>query len=528
MSKRLNWKKLLSTKRVSDFGPCKLTKSKKSQFVDIRSPFERDFDQLIFCYPFRRLQDKTQVIPFPEFDFVHTRLTHSLEVASVGRSLGKMAAGFIFNELPSSFIKEMRFCQNDIGTLVASACLAHDIGNPPFGHSGEKSISYYFTDIDATLQPYNLNHPSYRGQSKKRHCFFSEEGDKFISHDEFVYNTKKWSDLINFEGNANGFRIITNNCERGVNPTAALLGTVSKYPRESWLVKDPFQGLSPTNQPKSQSKYGLFQEQRTLFKEVATNLGLIPIAGVSKYDIAFRRHPLAFLMEAADDIANQIIDFEDGCRLGLIVFDKNYTLKVGSSNIIDSPVNILLSIAKLDASFELEKVKDNIDFKASISYLRAKVINVLVHNTFAIFAENYESIMNGTFDKALLDCVQNKIIVKNLKHMRALVRDCVYNYRPVLESEASGFEVMSSLIESLAVTSNLCIACGEIATPRQSKLQNLLPVEFRPKIEEGFEDLTFDIIYERLLKVLDYVSGMTDNYAVGLYRRIKGTSLPRL
>lgn len=532
MRTRLDWEKLLSTKRVSDFDECRLTPQKQSQFEDPRSAFERDYDQLIFSYPFRRLQDKTQVIPFPEFDFVHTRLTHSLEVASVGRSFGKLAASIIFKELSADFIKQNKLCPSDIGALVGASCLAHDIGNPPFGHSGEDSISYYFSDIDQSIQPFNILHPNFVRQENTE-CYFTTYDYESKQHTEFSFSekgifpdTKKWCDLIKFEGNANGFRIITRNCERGINPTAALIGTFSKYPRESWLVLDPFSGLEKKDKPKSQLKYSFFQEQRELFKAISEDIGLIKIEGISEYDIAYRRHPLTFLMEAADDIAYQMIDFEDGCRLKLIDFDKEYIFIVDKKEIRKTPKSILQSIAELDNAFDIDKLNKAKDFKESISYLRAKVINVLIHSAFEIFTENYEGIMAGTFDKALVDCIKNSVVCKSLGEMKSLVREHVYNYKPVLESEASGFEVMSSLIESFAITSNICISCGDRETPKQLKLKSLLPKEFRPEEEVTDGNLTFDEKYKRVLKILDYVSGMTDNYAVSLFRRIKGISLP--
>lgn len=536
MAKRLNWEKLLSTKRVSDFDTCKLSKQNKSQFSDPRSAFERDYDQLVFSYPFRRLQDKTQVIPFPEFDFVHTRLTHSLEVASVGRSLGKLASKFVFSEISKSFVTENNICPGDIGALVAAACLAHDIGNPPFGHSGEDSISFYFSESGHSIRPMNLISPTFKLTEKKTH-FISHEynfnGDKYEEVEkkydkQTIYqNTKKWSDLIKFEGNANGFRIITRNCERGINPTAALLGAFSKYPRESFLVKDPFAGIEKSKRPKSQTKYGFFQEQRNLFNDIATHLGLIKVSGIDENDIAFKRHPLTFLVEAADDISYQIIDFEDGCRLNLIDFDKEYILETKTKrNIKKSPKDILIGIASIDKSFDKSKLENMSDFKEAISYLRSKVINVLVHTVFDVFAKNYEAIMLGEFDNALIECIDNKSISDNLRLMKELVKKQVYNYKPVLESEASGFEVMSALIESFAVTTNICISCGDKETPKQKKLKSLLPKEYQPKDEKEDGNLSFDEVYERVLKILDYVSGMTDNYAISLYRRIKGISLP--
>lgn len=456
MTNRMNWKQLLSTKRVADYTKCE-TKYLKSQYLDPRSAFEKDYDQLTFSYPFRRLQDKTQVIPFPKYDFVHTRLTHSLEVASVGRSFGKMAAERIFKELEDE--TEQKLEKSDIGALVAAACLAHDIGNPPFGHSGEDSISYYFLQKDRNFRPH------FKVENRK---FYRDEYDpnlkiwfkaEFEPCDDDIFVIKAWKDLSQFEGNANGFRILTRNCDRGINPTLALLGVFTKYPRESFLINDPFEGIEKKNRPKSQTKYGFFNEQADIFKFAAEQLGLIRIAGINEKDIAFCRHPLAFLMEASDDIAYGMIDFEDGCRLGLIDFDKKYnTIKVRKKDnsvkevkLDKSPKEILISIAKIDTSFDEEKLSSFGDFKQEISYLRSKVINVLIHECYKVFEEEYENIMTGNFDKALIDCLPSHEIKKCLEQMSDLVRRFVYNYPPVLESEASGFEVMEHLINSFAM-----------------------------------------------------------------------------
>ncbi|MFT4155144.1 dGTP triphosphohydrolase [Parafilimonas sp.] len=534
MKKRMTWKLLLSTKRVADYTKCE-TKFLPSQYTDPRSPFEKDHDQLTFSYPFRRLQDKTQVIPFPKYDFVHTRLTHSLEVASVGRSFGKMAADLIFEELGEDIIKQLNINKSDIGALVAAACLAHDIGNPPFGHSGEDSISHYFLQRDSNFKP---NFKFKNGKVCKEK--YDANQNKFISiesqptDDEAAY-MKKWKDLSQFEGNANGFRILTKNCDKGINPTLALLGVFTKYPRESFLLLDPFEVTDKAKKPKSQTKYGFFQEQADVFKFVANELGLIKVDGIDENDIAYYRHPLAFLMEASDDIAYGMIDFEDGCRLGLIDFEKKYQkIKVRKKdNLVKevslnkSPKEILISIAQLDTSFDKEKLASLADFKQEISYLRSKVINVLIHECFAIFRTEYENIMTGKFDKALLDCIMNSEIKESLDQMQSLVRKFIYNYPPVLESEASGFEVMEHLINSFAIISNICFSCGDEETPKDQKLRSLLPDEFQPVAEKEIEQLSHDEKYQRVLSVLDYISGMTDNYAISLYRKIKGISVER-
>ena len=514
-NKRMDWKKLLSTKRVSELEGNK--KDKPSQFNDPRSPFERDFDQITFSYPFRRLQDKTQVIPFPEFDFVHTRLTHSLEVASVGRSFGKLVADLIKGE---DALGENT--SSDIGALIAAACLAHDIGNPPFGHSGEDSISNYFRQRIFKFKKYKEE------EGKYYHFNDYKEDKEKIDRNIALPEIKRYNDLSNFEGNANGFRIIANNYGRGINPTYALLGTFTKYPRESYLEKEP----SNIKELKSQAKYGFFQSEKEIFKKIAKKLGLIRIRGIGKNDIAYHRHPLAFLMEASDDIAYGMIDFEDGCRLGLIDFEKTYgTIKLRNKKnklekkvINKSPKEILCNIAKKDNSFCEEKLKEFNDYKQQLSYLRSKVINVLIHKCFEVFKNNYNDIMEGKFDKDLISWI-DKDIIDNLEYIKVLVRKYVYQHPPVLQSEASGFEVIEFLIKSFATTSNICFTCGEEETAKQKKMRSLLPEEFQPEDEIQVQELTGEDVYNRVLKILDYISGMTDKYAVHLYRRMRGIDI---
>jgi len=523
---RMNWEQLLCFKRVSEFSSCKV-EPKPSNYSEVRSPFEKDFDQLIYSYPFRRLQDKTQVIPFPEFDFVHTRLTHSLEVATVGRSLGKMAAEIIFRELGEKKMCALGLCPNDIGTLVAAACLAHDIGNPPFGHSGENSISLYFDNYYDLYR--NSMLPDYGALTEEQAIELSKRQDLVFFRGSFhdIDHFKRWNDLIQFEGNANGFRIITRNCEKGINPTAALLGTFTKYPRESGL-----QGYIPSGSiPKHLSKYGFFQSEKEIFYQMAMEVGLLNHPGTKENNLAYCRHPLAYLMEASDDIAYSIIDFEDGCRLGLIDFYKKYgTLRVRNKKgkmdqfVIDAaPIDLFIEIAAMDESFNAEKVLE-MDFKEALSYLRSKVINVLTHECFKIFGQHYEEIMQGKFSDALIDKIVDPRIKNGMEKMKFLVRKFVYNFPPVLQSEASGFEVMDSLIGAFAVNSNICISCGEEPDARAIKLQSLLPDDYSPKEEIEAHNLTPEEVYNRLILVLDYVSGMTDNYAMFLYRKIKGIS----
>ena len=326
--KKMRWNKLLSTKRVSELKECK-QEFKKSQYKDLRNPFERDCDQIIYSYPFRRLQDKTQVIPFPVFDFVHTRLTHSLEVATVGRSLGNLAGGFLKKkgELPKKI--ESHF----LGDLVSAGCLAHDIGNPPFGHSGEDSISNYFIAEEniISLMIENENTGKIYTDEKEE----AKDNKIFLESNELLLRVKKWIDLKRFEGNANGFRILTNCFEKGINPTLAFLGVFTKYPRESYFKGELQGGKRPKGERKSQEKYGFFQSEREVFKNVAKELGLIEFNGRDKINYGWLRHPLTFLMEAADDICYQMIDFEDGCRLNLINYYEplKISIKIKGKNV---------------------------------------------------------------------------------------------------------------------------------------------------------------------------------------------------
>ena len=273
----MQWEQLLSLRRQGD-----ASKRLRKEQDDTRLGFEVDYDRIIFSAAFRSLQDKTQVIPLSKTDFVHTRLTHSLEVSVVGRSLGRLAGKSILEKYP--YLKEVHGYQmNDFGAIVAAACLAHDIGNPPFGHSGEKAIGEYFS---------------------------IGKGQKY----QEKLTPKQWQDLIDFEGNANGFSVLTADrpgVEGGIRISYATLGAFMKYPKES-LPKKPTPAIAD-------KKYGFFQSDQSFFQEVAAELGLIP--NKSGDDIGFERHPLAYLVEAADDICYTIIDFEDGINLGLVSED---------------------------------------------------------------------------------------------------------------------------------------------------------------------------------------------------------------
>ena len=439
----MNWQNLLSALRFSD-------KTKDIIHDKNRSRFEQDYDRIIFSQPFRKLQDKTQVFPLPEDDFVHTRLTHSLEVSSVGRSLGKDAGLFLLEKYPD--LKE-QFSIYDFGSIVASACLAHDLGNPPFGHAGEDGISSFFTTTPA-------------GQS------FQEK----VSEDE-------WQDLITFEGNAQGFRILNSPLYRGTELTFATLGAFTKYPIGSSSEKEANR--------KSQKKFGYYQSDTQNFERMANAMNLKQLG-----DTIWSRHPLAFLVEAADDICYTIIDLEDGCRLGLLSLSQ-YT-------------DFLSQI--IGDAFSKEKLDQVPSLNEKLGILRALSITQLVRECSAEFQENESTILSGGFDQALTSCIPSKKIFKEISSFSV---ENIYRSRPVVEKEAGGFEVIATLMEAFCVAIYTCQF--ENGNPRNQSLFRLLPQEYQ--LELAKPEIT---AYAALQLVIDYISGLTDRYAVNLYKIIYG------
>jgi dGTPase len=438
----VNWEQLLSAERLGQ----------KSFVEKSRSAFEQDYDRIIFSHPFRRLQDKTQVHPLPEHDFVHTRLTHSLEVSSVGRSLGRKAGEEILKRHPA-MAKE--FSPFDFGAIVAAASLAHDLGNPPFGHAGENAISDFFSQHTSGLA-------------------FKEK-----------VSDAEWADLVSFEGNAQGFRIINSN-DYGLKLTMATLGAFTKYPCQALFP-------SRNKSKKSQKKFGYFQSEKEIFNEVAAQLGLIKTS-----DNSWCRHPLTFLVEAADDICYSIIDLEDGCRLGLITFDET--------------VQLLAKILKED--FKPDKLNQINGQNAKVGVLRALAIKKLVDACADVFLTHEQQILEGTFDKALAD---ECIFKQALSEISSISVQKIYRARHVVEIEASGHEVLPGLMQEFTE------AGAQLMRNTQSKkYQNLLlllPEEIRLNIQQQPENH-----YSMLRNVVDFVSGLTDRYALILYRKIKGMS----
>jgi len=450
----MNWNTLFSEARITD----KVYQRKTSPD---RTNFERDFDRVVFSSAFRRLQDKTQVIPLPESDFVHTRLTHSLEVSCVARSLGKIAGKTIIDRHKLADLHA-----SDFGAICATAALAHDIGNPPFGHSGEASISHYFT----------------QGKGTALKSLITDEA--------------QWKDLASFEGNANGFKILTNyNPASGgnVNLTFTTLAAFTKYPTQSLKTDTEI-----VKGKVSQKKYGYFQSEKDIFKTIFTHL---EVDQLNEY--SWRRHPLAFLVEAADDICYRIIDFEDGIRIGLIPFHEGEELLK----------------AVIGKDFDPQRYNEIGDQREKIAYLRAKSINTLINAAAGIFLDNEETLLNGKLDASLIDLLPESIS-EPLNQILMLSVERVYRSKNVLEIEIAGFNVVGELLDAFINAVNDYHTFGKNLKkerPYSDKLVRLFPKQFLIESDDH---------YLRTLRVCEFVAGMTDSYAVTLFRRIKGIELP--
>ena len=443
----MNWEQLLSLKRFGD-----IQKRPRAKQDETRLGFEVDFDRIIFSEAFRSLQDKTQVIPLSETDFVHTRLTHSLEVSVVGRTLGRRVGKVLLERHPN--LKKLGYSFNDFGAIVAAASVMHDIGNPPFGHSGEKAIGEYFKT----------------GKGLQYKAALSAE---------------EYQDLIDFEGNANGLKILTENREGvygGLRLSYATLGAFLKYPKAS-LPKKPTPHIAD-------KKYGCFQSEKEAFLDIVEDLGLL---NRSKTAISYHRHPLTFLVEAADDICYTIIDFEDGINLGLIEeeFALEYLIKL-VKNTIDT------------------KKYHSLQFKKDrVSYLRALAINTLINEAVAIFLANETAILKGTFSTSLLDkCAYEAQINDILK----ISNSKIYKSQEVVEKEVAGYKIIADLLDIFVTALNN----HHLGTPSNydSLLLNLLPKEFR---------ITSASTYERIMAICTYVSRMSDSYAIRIHKKIQGS-----
>lgn len=443
----MQWEQLLSLKKQGV-----TSKRIRKEENETRLGFEVDYDRVIFSSAFRSLQDKTQVIPLSKTSFVHTRLTHSLEVSVVGRSLGRSVGKAILEKHPH--LKTIHGYQfNDFGAIVAAASLAHDIGNPPFGHSGEKAIGDYFAN----------------GKGKRFKVQLSE---------------KEYQDLVDFEGNANGFKILTeskNGVEGGLRLTYATLGAFMKYPKES-LPKKPTDHIAD-------KKFGVFQSDKDFFSEVVEELGLLKRGG--KNDLSFCRHPLAYLVEAADDICYTIIDFEDGINLGLI--DEEFALEY------------LIKLVK--ERINTEKYATLTEASDRLAYLRSLAINTLITEAASIFIKNETAILNGEFSEALLDKSHYKAQIDDIIKISI---EKVYKSTEVIDKEIAGYNILSSLLDVFTT------AFENYANGKDRHYDRLILKGFENRFEKNLT------LYELLMECCNYISRLTDGNALQIFQKNQG------
>lgn len=447
----MNWNTLISAKR---FGLEEFHEERHEN----RSEFQRDYDRLVFSAPFRRLQNKTQVFPLPGSIFVHNRLTHSLEVSCVGRSLGNdVSKGLLARhpELQNSFLSE-------IGSIVSAACLAHDLGNPPFGHSGERAISTFFSEGKGLVL-----------QDKQ------PNGEQLTP--------AQWEDFTHFEGNANAFRLLTHQFEGrrkgGFVLTYSTLASIVKYPYSSSLAGN-------------KSKFGFFTTEEDSFNQIAEELGMKKL---NPSPLKYARHPLVYLVEAADDICYQLMDIEDAHKLKILTKEETQDL--------------LLSYFPDDRKERIRKTFDIVkDTNEQIAYLRSCVIGLLIQECTQAFLDNEEKILKGEFERSLIQNI-SELPATAYERCAKLSFEKIYRSRDVVDIELAGFRIISTLLE-------LMIEAVRSPEKTYSKLLiNRVSSQYNVKAPT---------LYERIQAVLDYISGMTDVFALDLYRKINGNSLPAL
>ncbi|NMG10129.1 deoxyguanosinetriphosphate triphosphohydrolase [Brasilonema sp. UFV-L1] len=444
----MDWKQLLTPKRLGKENP--------EDFQLDRTSFHRDYDRLVFSSPFRCLKDKTQVFSLPTNDYIRTRLIHSLEVSCVGRSLGRIVG---FEIIKRHKLDKFGFSASDFGDIVSAACLAHDIGNPPFGHSGEDAIRVGFESW-------------YNNICKEQEGFL---------------NTYQKADFDLFEGNAQGFRILTklemHSRIGGMQLTCPTLAAFTKYPRESYIPKHILNGYSGS----SVKKYGFFQAEKDLFTEVAETVGLIRRHEKAAW---WSRHPLAFLVEAADDICYSIVDVEDAYRMGCFSFNQTKDL--------------LNEIAEID---EIDLKQNDKKDAEKVKHLCAVSINKLLKEAANIFLSYEEDILSGKYDQHLLSLSN---YAKHLKVIGETTLAAVLPHQNVIGIQIAGYEIIGKLFVEFVN--------AVLDSSQKGKLVSyMLPEEYRPASEED--------AYHKILRITDYISGMTDSYATSLFQQFSGLSL---
>ena len=443
----MEWKQLISNKR---FGQ----EHKHAERHDDRSEFKRDYDRLIFSSAFRRLQNKTQVFPLPGSIFVHNRLTHSLEVASVGMSIGNDISRRVIQKRPE--LKETLV--EELGTIVSAACLAHDLGNPPFGHSGEKAIQTFFSE----------------GPGQKIKSMVSSEF---------------WDDITHFEGNANAFRILTHRFkgrrQGGFVMTYSMLASIVKYPFASCLAGN-------------HGKFGFFASEAESYRKIADELGIFCKSAPGE-PLKYARHPLVYMVEAADDICYEIMDIEDSHKLKILSFAETEHLLL---SFFDEDIQQKIRQRIIDEELTDENEK--------VVYMRASVIGKLENECVAAFLAHEEEILAGTFEGSLIDHISERQ-KKAYKECEKISYSKIYQSKPVLDIELSGYKIMATLME---------VFVEAAVNPSRFNSKQLLR-----RVSSQY-DIENENLEERIMAVIDYISGMTDIYALDIYQKINGISLP--
>lgn len=443
----MEWKQLISNKR---FGQ----EHKHAERHDDRSEFKRDYDRLIFSSAFRRLQNKTQVFPLPGSIFVHNRLTHSLEVASVGMSIGNDISRRVIQKRPE--LKDTLV--EEIGTIVSAACLAHDLGNPPFGHSGEKAIQTFFSE----------------GPGQKIKSMVSSEF---------------WDDITHFEGNANAFRILTHRFkgrrQGGFVMTYSMLASIVKYPFASCLAGN-------------HGKFGFFASEAESYRKIADELGIFCKSAPGE-PLKYARHPLVYMVEAADDICYEIMDIEDSHKLKILSFAETEHLLL---SFFDEDIQQKIRQRIIDEELTDENEK--------VVYMRASVIGKLENECVTAFLAHEEEILAGTFEGSLIDHISERQ-KKAYKECEKISYSKIYQSKPVLDIELSGYQIMATLME---------VFVEAAVNPSRFYSKQLLR-----RVSSQY-DIENENLEERIMAVIDYISGMTDIYALDIYQKINGISLP--
>ncbi len=480
---RMNWRRLYSPKRTGSEGKKAIDPSPEppdptanlpgaqpgAAEAHLRTSFLRDYDRIIFSSAFRRLQNKTQVFPLPGPVFVHNRLTHSLEVASVGRSLGKAVGDALVAKYPQQNEDFREFYKYELPSVIAAACLAHDIGNPPFGHSGEEAIRGFFRGLE--------------GEPLKH----------FMG--ELTPNQQR--DFCFFEGNANAFRTLThhfNEAPGGFRLTYATLASIVKYPSDSLNGFDKRRLVT--------KKSGFFDSEKTVYAAIASELGILQ-ADPDKS--IFARHPFVYLVEAADDICYRVIDFEDAHRLNIISID---TIK-------DLFLAFFDDVQGYDARDKVEQTLKTInDDNQKVQFLRAKLINHLINRMRDAFIENEDALLEGRLDRSLIDCLPAREL-DLIKSIDAYSIEHIYNHRSVVEIEIAGYTVIGGMLGAFFG------AIMDPGSPKSKKLLQLISGQF---VITGKPDR----LYNDIQSIVDFIAGMTDLYAVDLYRKMTGMTFPQI